>query len=124
MNYRKCPVPGDDHRGFELCDRGRGIVDHEALAVARRAQCDAGRIGRRIARDDSDVIRAVGQGRGVPGIEFLIEFIFQKLPLCFVFAAIKNAEAQLVVVVVVRAPQNGLVDSLRESLRWLLKFLR
>ncbi len=42
-----------------------------------------------------------------------MEIVFQKLPLFFVFAAIVDRVNEIVVVIVVREPEHGLIRFLR-----------
>ena len=95
-----------DNRRFEALNRRRRIVDHESLAVARSCKRVGGRIRRRIARDDAQIVGAVGQGSGVPRIKLFRELVLQNFPLFFIFAAIQNDVAQIVLVIVVSRPQT------------------
>src|ERR1700722_14207836 len=70
------------------------------------------------------MVGAIGKCGGIPGIEFLVELVLQQLPLVFVFAAIVDAVVQIVVVVVVGAPQDGLIAFFAEPLGGLFESWR
>ena len=88
--------------------RRRRVVHFKSLALPLRLQRRRWRIGGRVARHDLQVIRAIRHRRRVPGIKPLVQVILQKFPVVLVLATEIHREPQLVVIVVVRAPQYRL----------------
>ena len=78
----------DTDKGLGPTSRGKGdrlqpfdyrrcVVDLEAIAFAFGFQREGGRIRRRVAGDDFQVVSAIRQRGGIPRIEFLLEVVLQ-----------------------------------------------
>src|SRR4029077_16150711 len=105
-------------------DDRRSVVDFEALAFKLSFESDGRGIRKGIGGDDFEIVSAIGKRGGVPGIIFLVQFVLQQFPFEFVFAAIVDGIAQVVVVIVVGAPQNGLIALFAEALWRLFELWR
>src|SRR6266404_1508055 len=98
------------------------VVHLEPLALTFCLQRLLRRIRRRIARRDLQVVAAVRQCGGIKRIKALIQIVLQQLPLFFAFAPEIHRVAQVILIVVVRGPQNGLIPLLHRSLGRSFKF--
>src|SRR6202011_724787 len=106
----------------QIFNLGRGVRDLEAVAFALGRECLVGWIRRSIRRYDLQIVGAVRHGRRVPRIVSLREFVLQQAPVLLPLASIVNRIDEVVVVVIMSAPEHALLALFFKSLRRNLYF--
>ena len=90
----------------QCSDDWRRRVDNKAVAGAVGGERLTGIVRRRIAGDDLDAVAAIGQQRGIKGVELLRDAVLEQPPVVVVVGAEVNGVDQIVAVVVVRGPAD------------------
>ena len=89
-------------------NRRRRVVDLERRARQLARERHAERVGRRVGGDDLHEVRAVGDRRRVPHQNRLRDAAPQRRPRRLALAAIQHVVGEVVVVLVVRLPDERL----------------
>src|SRR5207237_3414689 len=76
-------------------------------ALERAGQRCLRRVRRRVRRDHANHVAAVGDRRGIPDDDFIVEALLERLPLGITLATVEDVVDELVAVVVGRAPREG-----------------
>ena len=101
----------------QILNPRRRIGDFKTVAHPLVAQRLCRRIGRQIRNGDFQIVSPIRHRRGIPGIKTLRQLVLQQVPGIFRFAPVVHREDQIVIVVVMRAPQYAGISLFAEALR-------